>query len=537
MGQAKSNLRINLFKAVLLIGLVSCCLLAGCSTPTPVQSDLSVTIQVDGKKISADVPAGSTVQFSLDKAGVTLGTLDRVEPSAFTLLTSATAIQITRVREVFEVEETVLPFSRQVVKNESLPTNQKMIVQAGSTGLLQVTYRRVFENEVEVSRTRIKTQTLNEPKPEIEMIGVQSPFVPLPIPNKLAYLTMGSAWIMQGNTAERRPIVTTGDLDGRVFSLSTDGKWLLYTRKSSLPAAEEINTLWVISTLDENAKPIDLKMKNIVHFADWLPGAATQILCSTVEPRSSAPGWQANNDLISLTFATSGSFVKKEEILAANSGGVYGWWGTQFALSSDGKKLAYFRPDSIGLVNLDKKNLAPWLELLPYQTRSDWAWVPGFSWSSDRRVIYTVNHLPQSGLVSKENSQLFDLIAYVPETGQTITLSSQSGMFAYPSASPQLPGKRSWIAYLKAFFPEQSETSRYRLYLMSQDGSNQRALFPEEGATGLDPQQVVWSPLTGSDPAAWLAVLYRGNLYLINPETGKANQVTGDGLVKRTDWK
>jgi resuscitation-promoting factor RpfB len=520
-----------------LVWLVCGLLLSACTTSTPSQGVLSIAIKADGKQVSVDVPAGSTAQLALDKAGITLGSLDRVDPPVYTLLTGAATIQVTRVREVFEVEETVLPFSRQVVKNESLPTNQTMIVQAGTTGLLQITYRRVFENEIEVSRTRIKSQTVNEPQAEIEMVGVQSPFTPSAIPNKLAYLTTGSAWLMERTTAERRPLVTSGDLDGYVFSLSPDGKWLLYSRKSSQPVAQEINNLFVISTVDDNAQPIDLKTKNVVHFAAWAPGGTNQIYYSTVEPRSSAPGWQANNDLNALTFSNSGGYIKRDEVIGANSGGVYGWWGTTYAFSADGKALAYARPDSIGIVNLDKKTTTPLLDLLPYQTRSGWAWVPGLAWSADHRVLYAINHLPQTGVASKENSQIFDLAAFIPETNQSTDLTSQVGMFSYPAVSPLLPGNRSWIAFLKAYFPDQSETSRYRLYIMDRDGSNQHSLFPEEGAAGLDPQQVVWSPAGTADPATWLAVIYKGNLYLINPVNGKANQVTGDGLIKRVDWK
>lgn len=521
-----------------LVLVAASLLMAACTSATPSQGFLGISILVDGKQISVEIPAGSTVQFALDKAGITLGSLDRLDPPAFTLLTGAASIRVTRVREVFEVEETVLPFSRQTVKNESLPNNQRMIVQAGMPGMQQITYRRLFEDEVEVSRTRIKTQTIIEPKPEIEMVGVQSPFAPVALQHRLAYLTMGSAWLMERTSSERRPLVTTGDLDGRVFSLSPDGKWLLYTRKSNLPEAEEINTLWVISTVDEKPNPIDLKAKNIVHFADWSPTAANTVYFSTVEPRTSAPGWQANNDLFSLVFSAGTAYVKKEELIPANSGGVYGWWGTTYTWSTDGKRLAYARPDSIGLVNLEKKSLAPIFDLLAYQTRSDWAWVPGISWSVDHRVLYLVNHLPQAGLASSENSQLFDLVALLPDAGQMISLVPQTGMFAYPAVSPRLGNnQRSWVAFLKAYFPDQSESSRYRLYLIEQDGSNLRAVFPEVGATGLDPQQVIWSPPTGANPPAWLAVVYRGNLCLINPIDGKVVQLTGDGLIKRLDWK
>lgn len=533
--QKRLDLRANVITC--LFGLVLSCILASCSSTKPTEGIFTITIQADGKQTSAETPAGSTVQLVLDKAGITLGALDRVDPPSYTLLTGPATIQVTRVKEVFEVEESVLPFSRQVVKNESLPTNQKIIVQAGSPGLLQITYRRVFENDVEISRTQIKSQTVTEPLPEIEMIGVQSPFAPVAIPAKLAYLSLGNAWIMERTTADRKPLVTSGDLDGRIFSLSPDGKWLLYSRKSSLPAAEEINTLWVISTEVENPRPIDLKTSNVVHFADWVPGKNNTIFYSTVEPRASAPGWQANNDLFSLVFVPNSTYLKREEVLPANSGGVYGWWGTSFSWSPDGSQLAYARSDSIGLVDFKAKSTIPIIDLLPYQTRSEWAWVPGITWSPDNRVIYTINHLPQSGVASTENSQLFDVIAFSPESSQTISLVSQAGMFSYPAASPALAGKHSWIAFLKPYFPEQSETSRYRLFLMDRDGSNQRPLFPEDGASGLDPQQIVWSPLTSSEPSLWLAAIYRGNLHLVNPFNGQANQITGDGLIKRVDWK
>ncbi len=117
---------MKIFLITLLVGLV----LVSCSTSTPTEGIFSVTIQVDGKQITADVPAGSTVQLVLDKAGITLGNLDRVDPPDYTLLTGATTIQVTRVREVFEVEESILPFSRQVVKNES-PPNQSKIDRSG----------------------------------------------------------------------------------------------------------------------------------------------------------------------------------------------------------------------------------------------------------------------------------------------------------------------------------------------------------------------------------------------------------------------
>jgi hypothetical protein len=323
---------------VILILITSIFLLSGCNAAAPTQGLVKINITVDGHQVEDTVPAGATIQSALDSAKITLSNLDRVEPPAYTLITNPTSVKVTRVKETFQTEDQVIPFSQQQVKNESLPQGQTLLVQAGSNGVQEVTYRHVFEDGVEVSQTPVKNVVITEPLPEIIMVGVQNPFTAVPITHKLAYLTSGNAWIMQDSTGNRKPVVSTGDLDGRIFSLSADGKWLLFSRKSTKPAAEEINTLWVVDTTIENSAPITLKVSNVVHFADWVPGAPNTIVYSTVEPRVTAPGWQANNDLQKLVFAATGTYVRKEEIIPANSGGIYGWWGTLFSWSRDGKK-------------------------------------------------------------------------------------------------------------------------------------------------------------------------------------------------------
>ena len=532
--QASSGMKI-LFKILTVFGLL---FLASCSTPTAVQGLVKVTILVDNKQLDQQAPAGSSVQSVLDSASITLANLDRVDPPSFTLLTGPATIKVTRVTESFEIEEQVIPFSQQKVKNESLPEGQTLLIQAGANGVEQVTFRRVFENGVEMSRAPVKNQVLTDPKPEIIMVGVQSPFTAVSITHTLAYLTAGNAWIMQRSTAERKPLVSSSDLDQRIFSLSSDGKWLLFTRKSTRPITEEINTLWVINTQDQNAVPLNLKVKNVVHFADWVPGSPNTIVYSTVEPRAAAPGWQANNDLQLLVFASTGTIGRQEEIITANSGGIYGWWGTTYAWSRDGKSLAYARPDSIGIVDLDNKQLVPVLTLLPYQPRGDWAWVPGIEWSPDHRILFAGTHLGKSGLSSQEASPIFDLSAVVLENNNlAVDLVAQSGMFVYPSTSPMLPGNRFWLAYLQAVFPDRSDTSRYRLVVANQDGSNHKTVFPPEGSTGLEPQQVIWSPLPPDKSPMWIALQYQGNLWLIDPDSGQSQQITGDGLITRIDWK
>jgi resuscitation-promoting factor RpfB len=517
---------------ILLALLVACT-----SAPQATEALTTVTIQVDGGQKKVDVPPGTTIQLALEKAAVTLNNLDRVEPPSFTLIVNAVSVKVTRVKEVFDVKETIIPFERQTVRNESLPQGQTMLIQPGVNGVQQITYRQVLEDNIEKSKTVFKTLTITDPRPEIVMVGVQTPFTAVPIPGTLVYLTAGNAWAMQSTTGERRPVVTTGDLDGRVFSVSTNGKWLLFTRKAAADTKGVINTLYVADLSEQTPKPVSLKINNVIHFAAWVPNAGMVVAYSTVEPRDTAPGWQANNDLRFVTLGSIGGVVRDEEIIPPNSGGIYGWWGTDFSYSPDGSQLAYARPDSIGLVNTNDKKLQPLLDIIPLQTRSDWAWVPGINWSPDFGLLYTVSHTPLSGLSADELSPLFDLTAVDTENNQGINLVTQAGMFAYPVPSPDLGGKRFDVAFLQSIFPEQSESSRYKIMLMDRDGSNRKTIFPPEGSPGVDPQEVVWGPVSKENGKLFIGFIYQGNLWLYNYETGAALQITGDGSIGKLDWK
>ncbi len=509
---------------------------SGCNAPSNSQTEtIPITILDNGQTSEVLAPVGASVLDVLQKAEISLNDLDRIEPATYTALTGAATITIIRVQEEFEREEKIIPFERQTVRNESLPEGESLLVQPGENGIQEITYRRVLENGIETSRSVFKIETVREARSEILMLGIQSPFIPIEIPGKLAYLTGGNAWVMEGDSRQRRPLVTTADLDGRIFSISPNGEWLLFTRKGNTDSA--INSLWVVSLVDENAQPISLRVDNVIHFAEWVPDRTATILYSTVEPRSTPPGWQANNNLNRLVFNPAGRIVRNEPIIETNAGGIYGWWGTTFRFSSDGEKLAYARPDSIGLVDFEANQLIPLFDFLPFQTRSDWAWVPGMAWNGDGSVLYYVNHTPMAGLSNPETSPLFDLSAFILPSGPLITIRSQTGMFAYPSLSPAHSTNPTWIAHLEAVFPEQSETSRHRLVVMHQDGSNRKAIFPEQGGSGLDPQQVVWSPYPSNSDTIFIGLIYQGNVWIIGADNWQAQQITGDGLITRLDWR
>jgi hypothetical protein len=369
------------------------------------------------------------------------------------------------------------------------------------------------------------------------MVGAQSTHRPIEIAGTMAYLSGGNAWVMNGDTGSRIPIVVSGDLDGRIFELSPGGDWLLYSRTSE--DEDEINSLWVVRTDQAEAAPINLNVDNVIHFAGWSPTIPSfTIAFSTVEPRPSPPGWQANNDLQTVTFSSSGTVIRKRELIAANAGGQYGWWGTTFAWAHDGLHLAYARADGVGVIDLRDPAFESLFNIVPFQTRGDWAWLPGMAWGHDNRTLYVVNHAEPVGLEGAAASPAFDVTALGSSSTQALTLVQQAGMFAYPSISPfevLSSGEISYqVAFMQAISPLESQSSSYRIALMDRDGSNLKTLFPDNGEPGIAVDEI--GPISWSPAGSRIALIYRGDLWVVDVNTGLGQQLTGDGLTSALDW-
>ncbi len=526
---------INLAAALIL----STFFISSCQPSGSQEQDVTVSIEVDANVQTVTMPVGSTVQQAIEKKNISLSAADRVNPPTYSPLNNGMIIVITRIREEFETQQITLPYTRQELRNESLTSGETRLIQAGQNGLEEVTIRHVFENNIEGGSSVVSENIIQEPIPEIIMIGVQSPFSPIAIPGKMAFLTGGNAWIMDGNTANRWPLITSGDLDDHVFSLSPDGKWLLFSRKSADTNNQQINTLWVVSTDHQASSPIELGINNVVHFADWQPGQKYIIAYSTVAPSATAPGWDANNDLHFLRFV-DGKPGEDREILDTNYGGIYPWWGLTFAWSVDGGSLAFSRPDAVGTVDMGESKLNPLVNITALNTHGDWAWTPNIAWSNDGHTLFFTSHAKPGGLVAPEDSPNFDLssISIGDETVQSII--PDTGMFAYPAISPLFSSPaegNQLIAYMQAIFPSQSAISRYNLVVCNTDGSDPKVLFPIEGQSGLEPQKPVWSPEETENGNKYIAIIYEGNLWIVDEESGLSQQVTGDGLTKHIDWK
>ena len=152
-------MRLYHFYKIVLVACILVLLCSGCSTISQpsLQEEILIQIDVDGRQESIQVPAGTTVEDTLDIAGISLTGKDRSEPALVITLTEDTDIQVIRVEENIETEQIVIPFEVIRQPTENLPAGQEKLLQAGKNGLREIISVRVFENGVETSFSEISS--------------------------------------------------------------------------------------------------------------------------------------------------------------------------------------------------------------------------------------------------------------------------------------------------------------------------------------------------------------------------------------------
>lgn len=260
-------------------------LLLGCS------ANKRVTILVDGERRVIETRASNVGQV-LQEQKIALGEQDRVEPPDYTPLERASTIKIVRVEIRTETAREPIQFEREYVREENLAEGQVRVVKLGTNGEAEIDYQVTLEDGRQVSRRELARRVLQPAQNELLMVGTRGTVPSVSITGTLAYIGKGNAWLVRGSTAERRPLTTEGDLDGRVFDLSRDGKYLLYSRAEP----DKLNTLWLIDTVPFNAEARRVPIENVL-FAQWAPDGSARVAYTRGEKTLGAPGWKAYNDL------------------------------------------------------------------------------------------------------------------------------------------------------------------------------------------------------------------------------------------------
>jgi hypothetical protein len=511
-------------------------ILAGCEGRT--SSAIVVSLVADGRERAVQQSSPVTVGELLRSANVELGALDEVNPPLFTQITNGMRITVARVQQTTECQNQDIPFREQRILNEGLRPGEERLGQAGQNGVEQVCYRVTVRDgrrldPVEISRTLVTT-----PQDLVIYVGPTGELDTVPIPGTLAYVSSGNAWLMRGNSASKRPLTSTGDLDERVFRLSADGRQLLFARRTP-PAEREsaFNRLWLLPDTTREVQPTALVPQNVL-YADWVPGAENTISYSTGEPRPAAPGWESYNDLwIMRLDPVTGDSVGLRELVSRSQGGLYGWWGTEFQWSPDGSRLAWTRADSVGLVDLNTGALNPLLTYPVFNTRQSWSWRATVSWTPNANLLLTTVHGDPIGSEPPESSPAFHVAAADPNGSFSVNIVENAGIWSMPRFSPlQTVGDRvsGAMAYLKARDLANSinDSAEYDLFIADRDGSNARRIFPAPGQPGLTASAgLTWSP-----DGTMLAFIYQGNLWVIDAASGIAHQLTLDGRASRPVW-
>jgi len=512
-------------------------LLTACA-PTPKR----VVLIVDGNRHIVETTA-ETVQEVLSEQGIPFGDDDRAEPPPFAEVGLSTTITVTRV--TFKTETTMrpIPFTRQLVRDETYPQNKVRIVQLGANGTVAITYTLTLENGKETARRESSRKIVTQPKDEILAIGTQGSLNAITLSmGTIAYMANGNAWVMRHSSADKRVLTTTGDLDGRVFSLSLDGRYLLFTRAGD-EAASALNSLWLVDTLVLSETPRPLPIKDVLS-AQLAPDART-VAYSTGDKTSGAPGWKARNDLwlLPITPGESGIATKPaQQVWLPSMPAPYSWWGADFAFAPDGRALAYAFANEIGLIEFAGRTIpvpnapAPRRVLkrfAPFRAPADWVWTPQVTWSPDSRFIITTIHAPLGNPDVASDDPVFEVWAIARDATVMASLAKQTGMWAKPLWS--LPDARgeSRIAFGVALVPSNSERSRYALVVMDRDGGNKRQIFPASQSPdeGLTTMQIAWSP-----DARQLIAVRENDLWLYDVGSAKWAQLTANAASSRPQW-
>jgi hypothetical protein len=495
----------------------------------------TVILTVDGETRTLATDA-LTVRDLLAEAAVSLDEDDRVVPAEPTFIEDGMTVRVVRVGVRTEAEQQEIPFERRTVRDASVPAGENRLLEPGTTGIEELTYRVTAEDGVEVERQLVRRVTLREPSAEVILVGVQAEFKPVPITGTVAYVANHNAWVMQTTSPNQRRLTHVGDLDGRVFALSPDGSHLLFTRVATETGEmSPLNTLWLVETATAGAEPVRLEVDGVM-WADWEyncqvnpVGTGCRIAYTTGIPAEGNPGWKAENDLwVARPRPIDGRLIAQRRIVEPSVGGAYGWWGTVYAWSPKGPRLAYARADEVGVVRVADGAQTSLAHCPPYRTYAPWVWTPTVSWSPEGEFIVTTLHGPSPTGEAAEDSPVFDVWALAAAGTITAELASEAGMWAAPAYAFE----GDYVAFGRARSPYASHTSGYDLHLMDRDGSDQRRLFPPEGEIGLEYPEVAWGP--GGDR---LIVVYQGNLYLIDAGDGEVRQLTEEGGVTAVRWR
>lgn len=145
-----------------------------------------VRVKTDGEAKEIYTVAAD-VKEVLQKAGVALGPLDKVEPALSAKLTSEADVTIVRVKKVIEETEHTLPYDTVKQEDKTLLKGKEKVVQQGQEGVLVKQIEKIYEDGVLVSEQVLARTVEQESLAKIVAIG--SKVEPKRVSNAVAVLS------------------------------------------------------------------------------------------------------------------------------------------------------------------------------------------------------------------------------------------------------------------------------------------------------------------------------------------------------------
>lgn len=510
----------------LLPSIFFICILAACAVA--VRPAFNVHLRLDGTSRELEIsssssrPAPATVRATLRELGVELGELDQVEPPLWTPLRAGLHITVTRVLE--EREERAIPFTMRLLRDEFLSPQESRVLEQGINGLEELVYRLYFDGPAILRRELATRCVVIQPREEVRLIGTQGTIPSMPISGTLAYIANGDAWVMRGESGQKRPLTEGGLLDGRVFDLSPDGKTLLYTAIPTTTQAgvATLNELWLMQTDVFNARPQPAGLRDVL-WAAWAPNGA-RFAYSSASPTQGTPGWRAHNDLHIVAWPG----LTATHVLSPTSDFIYAWWGETWAWSPDGGALAYARADQVGLLKLpsaetaDRPTRLPLATFLPFHTRGDWVWLPTLTWSPDGQGLVAIIH------EGDEDEARFALWRLDIRSKQTTPLALAAiGPWSGPAWSPA----GDVLVYGVSTAPGQV-VANYQLFVTEREQWDRAAPALPTDSSAVGYVQIAWAP-----QGQQFALVRDGDVWLYDLAQGQAAPLTASGLASHPRWR
>ncbi len=532
------------FLRVTLLILIAALVMSACTEdPEKQEGQVRGRILVDGEERTFIYSQPISVQEVLRLENIILSDLDDVSPFLRTQVQDGEVITVVRVTESTDCHDEVLPFDEERLPRTNLEPGQEIIAEQGVNGRVQVCDLVTYRDGIESVRNQQSRTVIQEAQDAVIYYGVNDTLDPVTIDGTIAYISGGQAWVMETSNSARRPLTIPGDLDGRVFELSPDGRQLLYTIHTTNPDDPEFsNELWLMTDLF-TGNVVKLQQIDILN-AYWVPGRInTYAYTSATAESGGLLGWTAFNDLWLVEIdSRSGAILNIENIISENVVGTFASWGTQFEWSPDGTNIAYSKADGVGLVDFEAQDFGTFVLNYPFfnfATSKNWVWEPEMSWSEDGQWVTTTVHGPPYGSEAPGDSVVFNVAIFkVGDAENPLILDSfieRAGIWANPTFSPVRADGSVSIAYLQARTPLNSVGTAYDLVVMDRDGSNKVTLFPPRGQDEMRPTtfngQFLWSP-----DGMHIAIINQGDIWLVDTATGLAQQLTNDGEVSIIRW-